>query len=75
MAPALSLSGFLNPFRLTARSRVRRARPEEMSSRDDDAEAARERREFILEMMDAHPGAFSSGDSFGAAMSYFSRRL
>ncbi|WP_343080829.1 hypothetical protein [Ostreiculturibacter nitratireducens] len=46
-----------------------------MSSRDDDAEAARERREFILEMMDAHPGAFSSGDSFGAAMSYFSRRL
>ena len=40
-----------------------------------EAEDARERLAFVLDLADRHPGAFTSDEGLGAAMLYFSGRL
>lgn len=41
----------------------------------EDAEASRDRRQAFLDLMDAHPDAFVTEESFRTALCYFSHRL
>ena len=73
MAAMTMSSRFMELFGGAALSRLKMVRPDPVVP--DEAEEARARRAFLMEMMEDAPGAFLSEDSVGGAMYFFSGRF